>query len=216
MIAVYVEPVKTTMTMTEAATALRAALSAGKSELVRDDVVALALAKSALETGRWKSMWCWNWGNVKAGPKYEGMYCCIRLNEVLDGKVVWFDPNSGGYAVPPGHPQTRMRAYANRYDGAYEYVAALVRHFPRSYESLFHADPAAFVRALKAERYFTAAEGPYMSAVTKLQHEFLRTLRGAPVEEVDLDWEDLRSRVAVVQFDPLELARDEFGEERIT
>ncbi len=216
MIAVYVDPVKTVMSLSEAASALRTALSAGRSDLVRDDVLCLALAKSALETGRWKSMWNWNWGNVKAGPQYAGMFTCIRLNEVLDGKLVWFDPDSEGHAVPPGHPQTRMRAYANRYDGAYEYVDALVRHFPRSYEMLFGADPAAFVRTLKAERYFTAAEGPYMSAVSKLQHEFLRTLRGAEVEETDLDWEDLRMRVAAQQYDPFELARGEFDPENLT
>lgn len=205
MIAVYVDPVKTPMSLTEAASALRTALSAGRSELVRDDVLCLGLAKSALETGRWRSMWNWNWGNVKAGAKYAGMYTCIRLNEVIDGKLVWFDPDTGGNAVPPGHPQTRMRAYANRYDGAYEYVAALVRHFPRSYEMLFGADPAAFVRTLKVERYFTAAEGPYMSAVAKLQHEFLRALRGVEIEETDHDWEDLRLRVAAQQFDWREL-----------
>lgn len=212
MRAVYVEPRTTPMSFEQAATAMRTALSSGKTELIRDDVLALALAKSALETGRWQKIWNWNWGNVKAGESYFGMYTCIRLNEVIDGRVRWFSPEGEDgkperYAVPPGHPQTRMRAYANRYDGAHSYVDALVRLFPRSYEALFHADPAAFVRTLKSERYFTAAEGPYRTAVTSLQHEFLRALRGLPIEEKDYDWEDLRLRVAAQQFDPLELAR---------
>lgn len=210
MIAVYVDPVKTPLTLAEAASAMRTALSAGKTELVRDDILALAIAKSALETGRWRSMWNWNWGNVKAGPKYAGMFTCTRLNEVLAGKVVWFSPQGeegpNGLvgeecAVPPGHPQTRMRAYANRYDGAYEYVDALSRHFPRSYEALFTGEAGSFVRTLKAERYFTAAEGPYLSAVAKLQQEFLRSLRGLSIDETDLDWDDLRQRVAAQQFD---------------
>lgn len=199
MIAVYVDPVKTPLSLDGAATALRAALSAGKSELVRDDVLALALAKSALETGRWRSMWNFNWGNVKAGETYAGMYTCIRLNEVINGKVEWFDPP---------HPQTRLRAYANRYDGAYAYVEALVRLFPRAYESLWGGDAGAFVRALKEGRYFTAAEGPYVRAVASLQHEFLRALKGNPIEETDHDWDDLRQRVAAQQYDPFELARD--------
>ena len=38
-----------------------------KEHDVRDEVVALALAKTALETGRWTAIWCDNWGNVKAG-----------------------------------------------------------------------------------------------------------------------------------------------------
>lgn len=216
MIAVYVDPVKTPLSLDDAATALRVALSAGKSELVRDDVLALALAKSALETGRWRSMWNFNWGNVKAGETYAGMYTCIRLNEVINGKVEWFSPEGKEnqpretqilYAVPPGHPQTRLRAYANRYDGAYAYVEALVRLFPRSYEALFAGDAAAFVRTLKSERYFTAAEGPYARAVANLQHEFLRALKGNPIEESDHDWDDLRQRVAAQQYDPFELAR---------
>lgn len=225
MIATYVDPVKTPMALMDAAMALRTALSAGRSELVRDDVLCLALAKSALETGRWRSMWNWNWGNVKAGESYVGMYTCIRLNEVIDGEVVWFSPQGQEgpnglvgqvYDVPPGHPQTRIRAYANRYDGAYSYVEALVQHFPRSYEMLFTADPVTFVNTLKAERYFTAAEGPYRSAVISLQNEFLRTVRGFEPEETDHDWDGLRARVRVQQFDPLELGRDEFGDERIT
>lgn len=226
MIAVYVPAVRTHYSLDEIANAMRTALSAGRSELVRDDVLCLALAKSALETGRWKSCWNSNFGNVKAGPKYVGMYTCITLNEVLDGKLVWFAPEgklSAGLgsplaeparAVPPGHPQTRMRAYANRYDGAYAYVDALITHFPRSYQALFDGDAGKFVAALKSERYFTAAEGPYRKAVASIQLEFMTKLKGLEAPETEFDWESLRERVAAAQFSPLDLARDDFGTER--
>lgn len=228
MIAVYVPPFKSPMTLAEAARALQAALASGRTEAVRNDVLALALAKSALETGRWRSMWNWNWGNVKAGESYAGMFTCISLNEwlVRNGKprLVWFAPPGElvagpdsalahpALSVPPGHAQTRMRAYANRYDGAHAYVDALVTHFPRSYQVLWGADPNAFVRMLKNERYFTAAEGPYATAVASLQREFLKALRSGDIDSYEsgeeLEWDDLRSRVRAQQFDPLDLARD--------
>lgn len=221
MRAVYVGPFHTPLSLYDAATALRAALSAGKSELVRDDVLALALAKTALETGRWRSCWNFNFGNVKAGENYVGLYTCIDgVSEIIDGRERFFGPR-GEYAsrerqsfvgdrydVPPGHPQSRFRAYANRYDGAYAYVEALVRLFPRAYEALWGGDAAAFVRALKGHGYFTAAEGPYARAVASLQHEFMRAIKGNPVEESDHDWDDLRMRVAAQQYDPFELARE--------
>lgn len=143
MKAVYTEPVRTVFTFEEAESALRWALAGQLGKAERDvaaEIVALALAKTALETGRWKSCWNGNWGNIKAGTAYEGMFTCILLNEVLhrNGKdvLVWFapkgelsgNPATGGrligpaLAVPQGHAQTRMRAHANLYDGALSYV----------------------------------------------------------------------------------------------
>ncbi len=45
---------------------------------VRDDTLALALAKTALETGRWQRIWNSNFGNIKASESYVGQYTCIR------------------------------------------------------------------------------------------------------------------------------------------
>src|SRR5512133_3177238 len=103
MRAAYVPPVRTPLTWREAAHCLRWALG-----MPRPSVLALAWAKSALETGRWSAMWGYNWGNVKASTSYAGMYTCITLNEVLPARgVVWFapegelsgDPKRGGALV---------------------------------------------------------------------------------------------------------------------
>jgi hypothetical protein len=213
MIAVYVEPVRTPYTLPEIAGAMRTALSAGRTELVRDDVLALALAKSALETGRWRSCRNHNLGNVKAGPTYAGMFTCFDgVSEIIDGRERWFSPAgelSGkagqliepARAVPPGHPQTRFRAYANRYDGAYSYVDALVANFPRSYTELFTGDATRFVRTLKDERYFTASEHLYLAAVRSLHGEFQRALKGIVEPALDHDWDAIRATVAAQQFD---------------
>jgi hypothetical protein len=196
VIATYVEPAVTVLSWNDAATALRWALE-GPSSTPSPEVLSLCLAKSALETGRWTKIWNFNFGNVKAGGSYVGMYTCIRLNEVLNGKVKWFDPDSEGFAVPPGHPQTRMRAYANAWDGAQAYVEVLQQRFRPAYDAMLTGDPVKYVRTLKRLNYFTADEEPYLRAVQSLHREFMAKLQGLPHEDVRLD--DLSADVERLQ-----------------
>jgi hypothetical protein len=182
VIATYVEPAVTPLSWNDAATALRWALGNPTPEQL-----SLCMAKSALETGRWQKIWNYNMGNVKAGGSYVGMYTCIRLNEVLKGKVVWFGPDSEGFAVPPGHPQTRMRAFANAWDGAQSYVDVLKERFRPAYDAMMTGVAAKYVHTLKALNYFTADEEPYLRGVQSLQREFMAKLQGLPHEDVRND-----------------------------
>lgn len=196
MIATYVEPAKTALSWEDVAASLRWALE-GPSSTPSPSVLSLCLAKSALETGRWTKIWNFNFGNVKAGEKYAGMYTCIRLNEVLKGKAVWFDPDSEGFAVPPGHPQTRMRAFANAWDGAQAYVEVLQDRFRAAYDAMLTGDAGKYVHTLKRMGYFTADEEPYLRGVQSLQREFMAKLQGLPHEDVRLD--DLSAEVERLQ-----------------
>lgn len=226
MLAVYTEPVRTPISFEEAAIAMRAALRAHLLEEVRDDVLALALAKTTLECGRdkargllYSSSWNHCIGNIKAGSKFVGMYTCYPCNEVeiRDGKkkTIWYAPegeltHKGGpvrsdraYAVPPGHPQTRFRAYANRYDAAYEYVGFLADapRYAQCWKELKEGDPIDFVAALKRAGYFTADEGPYRAAVLSLFTEYRGKLKGLPVDEApEVDIEDLLRRCMLRDF----------------
>lgn len=182
MIATYVEPEVTPLSFSEAQEALRWAMGSPTLEQL-----ALCLAKSALETGRWQKIWNHNFGNVKAGGSYVGMYTCIRLNEVLKGKVEWFNPGSEGFAVPPGHPQTRMRAFANAWDGAQEYMGVMRARFTKAHDAMLTGDPVKYVRVLKASGYFTADEAPYLKAVQSLHREFIAKLQGMAHEDVPID-----------------------------
>jgi hypothetical protein len=224
MIATYVHPRLTPMTFEQAALAMKAGL---RAELGRDpslEVLALALAKCALETGRFRAIWNWNFGNIKAGPKYPGMFTCIELNEVLREKgrdvVVWFSPEGkldkkGGKvvaersAVPPGHPQTRMRAHANEFDGAMRYAEFMHRDAAGNvrpmWKALLLGEPVAFVRAMKAAGYFTAPEAAYAKAVGSLFKEFRLKLEGKAPElapdlpEDDKEWRSLRAVTCALQ-----------------
>lgn len=223
MEAVYTEPIKTPMAFEKAHECLKWALNNYIGNNPEDEVLALALAKTALETGRWTSIWNSNWGNVKASDTYVGMYTCIVLNEVLmrNGKptVVWFAPEGelsaspakGGkliappLPVPPGHVQTRMRAFANNYDGADQYVdfVAQKSRYRKAWAALLTGNAVAYVHQLRVAGYFTAPESEYLSGVAALQNEFLRKIRGMPEEPpVDMDWEKLTKDVYAqhVQF----------------
>lgn len=210
MKATYVPAQLTPFSFEQAAEAMRAAL---RDKLEKDptrETLALALAKSALETWRWRSIWCFNWGNIKAGEQYEGMYYTIELNEVLKGKVVWFSPRGrldrkGGVVVaepfsdPPGHPQTRMRAYANQFDGAFSYVHFVAGgRYAAAFLRLLDGDALGYVHALKVAGYFTADEASYAKGVVSLQKEFIGKLSGLnpePFDPPDHDWAEIRARI---------------------
>lgn len=184
MIATHVEDLLTPFSFEEAAAAMRYALMLQLGKDPDAAVLALALAKTALETGRWQKIHRYNWGNIKAGEKYVGMYTCFRCNEVIKGKVVWFSPTTDGFTEPPGHPQTRFRAYANHYDGAVEYVRFVSSgRYGGAWSALLTGDAAEFVHRLKLAGYFTADESAYLKGVVGLRDEFLKRLRGMPVEE---------------------------------
>lgn len=217
MKAVYVEPRRTPIAFATVVDAMRWALKSVLGVNPTDQVLALALAKTALETGRWLQIWLNNWGNVKAGSDYVGNFTCITLNEVLNGKLVWFapegqlsaSPKNGGkligtpIAVPDGHPQTRMRAYANAYDGVMSYVEFVSGgRYKAAWARLLEGDAVAYVHALKMARYFTADEALYRNGVVSLQKEMLARLRDEPIPDIEMvEWARLKELVPQLQFD---------------
>jgi hypothetical protein len=222
MLATWVPARLTPFSFEDAAVAMRAALRHQLQAEPSRETLALALAKCALETGRWKSIWANNWGNVKAGVKYEGLYCCFELNEVLrekgpDGKprdvVVWFSPRGrldrkGGKVVaepfedPPGHPQTRMRAYLTREDGAIAYVSFVSGgRYADGWQLLLKGDAVGYVRAIKAKGYFTADEAKYRAGVVSMQREFIGKLSGLSLDPALTD-DDMCAALACVAPDP--------------
>lgn len=174
---------------------------------VKPGVLALALAKTALETGRWRSIWNYNFGNVKAGETYVGMFTCFACGEELAEGSCWFEPDgmiinrtkgTGSrpvtYEVPPGHPQTRFRAFANEFDGALEYVEFVnSSRYAAAWKALLTGDARAYVHQLKLAHYFTAAEEPYARGVISLQAEFQGKLNGLAPEPAQVDWREIHA-----------------------
>jgi len=155
--------------------AFRGALETVTGKTPSNATLAVLVAQSALETGRWKSLHCWNFGNVKASAAYEWLYCQFRCNEVINGKVVWFDPP---------HPQTNFRAFTSIDTGALDHIRFLSKskRYSQAWLAAEHGNPDAFVAALKIAGYFTADEGPYRKSVASLFNEHLALLRKSTTE----------------------------------
>jgi hypothetical protein len=214
----FTECERTELTIDQAAKRLHDALVAESGGGITIDALALALAKCALETGRFRSMYNWNFGNVRPGRGWLGMFTCLPIcNEYeADGRLHWYTPEGEvasrlnrdiigqRYTVPPGHPGSRFRAFAGPTDGAYQYVDFMVRgvkgRFSKAYAWLIRGDGKAMVAEMAARGYFTANAGEYSAAVQSLQREFAAHLRGKPLPEATLDmadheWERLRAQV---------------------
>lgn len=116
----------------------------------------LLLAHSAGETGRWRSMYNWNYG----------------FTTTL-GDRDWF--------VLPGNP-LRFRSFTDAPTGARDWLQMLRESFPDAWAALPSGDPARYVQGLlhgKAGSYFGPAPVPaYERLVRLLYAEFLPLAKG--------------------------------------
>lgn len=166
--------------------------------------IVVLLAQGALETGRWRSMHCWNLGNVKSVAGDGRSWTFFRCNEILNGKEVWFDPP---------HPACRFRAFETLDEGAVDYLALLRRRYVSAWPAVLVGDPVAFVRAIKRAGYFTAAEEPYVRSVASLFAEFSTIDLSAPQEPTITD-EDRARIEALITRTLLDAGRDAVDEAR--
>ncbi len=199
MLATFVDDELTPCSFEEAELVMRWALGEQLGSPPSDEAVALALAKTGLETARFQAIHNDNWGNIKAGPKYVGMYTAFACNEVLAGQVVWFSPRgrldkkngkvvAEAYDFPPWHPQTRFRAYAGHYDGVSQYTDLIATgRYQAAWKRLLVGDVHGFVHELKAAGYFTADEALYEQGVRGLYNETLLRVKKLPHEHVVIE-----------------------------
>lgn len=184
MIGTYVAPQRTAVTPGALRTALKdrfAVVGVPLDERALDVLVAF----SAHETARWRSCWNYNLGNVKAGPTWPGLYTCLtNVWEVLNGVTRWFSPagetqGEGGpvigtpYTTPPGHPQTRFRAYASLEDGVDGFVTKMSGLYRPSLDALLKGASAdSFIASLKRQKYFTGDLLKYQISVRSYLKKF--------------------------------------------
>jgi len=139
-----------------------AALAAAYQQLIgappSQAVLALLIAQSALETGNWKKIHNYNFGNQKAGASYP-LIVQFRCSEIVNGAEKFFDPPA---------PECNFRAYESAAAGALDYLRVLHAR-PHWWQGLQTEDPSAFVDALATPpKYFTANPALYKSALTSL------------------------------------------------
>lgn len=166
--------VKDTLTPLSRDDASRAFLTAYQQltgKLPTPAVLALLLAQSAFETGHWKSLHNFNFGNAKAGPGYPLMtqFHCSEVDAL--GVEHFYDPPD---------PHCNFRAYDNAAAGALDYLKVL-QNRPHWWQGLHTEDPSAFVDALATPpKYFTGNPAVYKRSVVSLFQSFF------PLAEVAL------------------------------
>jgi hypothetical protein len=166
--------VKDTLTPLSRDEASRAFLTAYQQltgKLPTPAVLALLLAQSAFETGHWKSLHNFNFGNAKAGLTYP-LVTQFRCSEVDELGVEHF--------YDPPDPHCNFRAYNDAAAGALDYLKVL-QNRPHWWQGLHTGDPSAFVDALATPpKYFTGNPAVYKRSVVSLFQTFF------PLAEVAL------------------------------
>jgi hypothetical protein len=153
-----------------AASALSSAYARLTGRAPNEKVLALLLAQSALETGHWKKIHNYNFGNVKAGTGYPliAQFRCSEVDE--NGVEIFYDPPD---------PHCNFRAYESAADGAVDYLKVLQKR-PHWWRGLHTEDPGAFVDALATPpKYFTANPEKYKRTLVALYERFLPLARAA-------------------------------------
>jgi hypothetical protein len=180
------------------------------------DVLAVALAKLMLESGRFRSIHCHNPGNIKCSETQGGMYTAFTCNELIveSGRTVvaWYSPfgrldKKGGAVVKepydgePWHYQTRFVANPTAARGFEHYVEFLQRpRYAEPYRALLSGNPEGFSRALSRAGYYTAPVEDYTRTLVALFNECRAKAQGIPYEEVPIqesywDWQALCAEV---------------------
>ncbi len=195
MLATYVAPVVTRYTLADLDLALTTGLRAHLGKEPTIETRATVLAKVRLETGNGKHCWNENIGNIKAPESYVGNFTCIRLNEVVRGRLHWFDPNTPFdpkdpfclpnqafplTPVPNGNPQTRMAARANKYDAGHFYIDFVLgkKRYAAATQALLAGNPEAYSRELSKAGYYTAPVEVYTKTVVSLYISSIQFLKG--------------------------------------
>lgn len=137
------------------------------------EAVAVITAKSALETGNFgmdqlteqpknpPTIYNYDLGNERPGSGWTGLVTQYRCNEVINGKVVWFDPPA---------PESTFRAFATLAEGCAASIRFLAQstRYHQAWLRILAGDPVGYVRMVKQAGYFTGDEEPYAKAVLSI------------------------------------------------
>ena len=114
--------------------------------------LAILVAQSAFETGWWKEMYNYNYGNIKGmGPSGLTTYL----------------PTTEGYGKTKVSIIDGFRAYSDPFEGIDDYLELLRDKYPRATECMKKEDVDGFINELQGS-YFTGNPGAYKSAVNKI------------------------------------------------
>ncbi len=139
-------------------------------------MLAILVSQTALETGQWRAIYDYNFGNIRG--RYKGSTMSILgANEIIDGKTVIVEDN--------------FRSYPDMYAGAEDFVRFLgtdttphngrANKWDMAFEAAERGDLKAYVFALAdpdgnprtSDGYFTASKDLYFKGIKALYNQFL-------------------------------------------
>jgi hypothetical protein len=183
-----------TLDQAEAAYALREAWHRVYGHYPSDESLAVLWGKSALETGRWKHIHNYNFGNIKwkdADTCHLTMFTCGE--EVSEGQALSLlkeDPEHikivrtytangnkrASIEVKAGHSWSRFRAFTTPSDGAEDYLKFVSQNkrYTKAWEKVIAGDPKGYAHELGVAGYYTAPEAQYTEGVVNLFNEFMK------------------------------------------
>ena len=134
------------------------------------------MAQGAFKTGWWHYCWDYNLGNAKHVSGDGRDYCMVRLNEVIGGKVVWFDPSN---------PATWLRAFDSLSAGVIDYLSLMRGQFGYAWPAVETGDVTEFCHRLHQRGYYTDDEHHYTANVLGCYHQLDLVLpQDTPVADV--------------------------------
>lgn len=131
----------------------------------KKEFLLVLLAQTSLENGQgYPHCKNYNFGNIKYCGKTD--YCFYKCNEIINGKIVWFDkPN----------PAAQFAAFNTVEEGTLYYLSFLKNRYAKSpsvWNAILNGNPADFSHALKMNWYYTANEAQYTKGVVSLFNQF--------------------------------------------
>lgn len=163
------EKVKTTITSLDFIEAIIIAWKTKFNEEISENSAYIICAKYSLETGFGKSCWNFNIGNIKKAindSHQDGYFQLPGTWEIINGKKVIF---------PPEHPASYFRHYNKLSDAMIDYLQFVSsKNYEEAFKALKTGDPAAYTKALKRAKYYTAPEEEYTKAVVSIFNDLKR------------------------------------------
>lgn len=144
--------------------------------------LAILFAHSALETGRWKQIANYNFGNIKK-THYKNL--SYKIIEDDGHKWTMFATGENKYNpetkktewqwFEPPHVETHFRSYDTIIDGAVDYIRFLSQKtkYEKAWLALMEGDPSKYSKELSIAGYYTANEPKYTAGVVKIFNEFI-------------------------------------------
>lgn len=142
----------TPMTADSAAAALAEGYRRVTGKAPDQRILGLLIGQTALETGNWKSIHNFNFGNAKSTDS-DPYYQNFRCSEIIGGSEQFFDPPD---------PHCRFAAHLTAADGAAHYIRVL-QHRPNWWNGLQTGTVPGFIDGLTTQpyAYFTANKDLY-------------------------------------------------------